>query len=83
MFFEESHRAIGACALKYGVKQLYCYGKETAATAQAFGTNAYFYDDQTQLIAALKPRLTPEVTVLVKGSNSMKMNNIVAALCHP
>ncbi|MDP1573711.1 MAG: UDP-N-acetylmuramoyl-tripeptide--D-alanyl-D-alanine ligase [Coxiellaceae bacterium] len=74
---ESSHHYIGECALKQGVKQLFCYGENSAFAAKAFGKNAFHFMDQQALIDALKPALTKEVTVLVKGSNGMKMINIV------
>lgn len=77
---EESHRRVGECAVKCGIAQLFCYGKETALTATTFGKKARFFEDQQALIQALRPVLTPDTTVLIKGSNSMKMVNIVKAL---
>ena len=77
---EDSHRFIGECALKNGVKKLFCYGENSAFAAQAFGQHALHFMDQEALVDALKPLLTEGVTVLVKGSNGMKMINIVNKL---
>jgi len=74
------HSEMGEYALKYGVKKLFCYGAMSVDAAKAFGKNAQHFDDQQKLIDTLKLVLSDEVTVLVKGSNSMKMNNIVNAI---
>lgn len=77
---EAAHTDIGVFASQQGVKQLFCYGKNSALIAQAFGKNAYHFDDQQQLIDSLKNYLTPDTTVLVKGSRSMKMELVVRGL---
>ena len=74
------HEAVGVFAKQAGVKQLFCYGNDTAYIARAFGQNAYHFDDCSSLINALKQQMTSDVVVLVKGSRSMKMETVVAAL---
>lgn len=76
------HQEIGIEAKSAGIEQLFCFGDLTHHAAQAFGKQAYFFADQTQLIQALKPELHQQVTVLVKGSKSMQMDKVVAALCN-
>ena len=77
---KQLHSNIGEYALKKGIKKLFCYGKMSANAAAAFGKNAAHFDDQQKLIDALKLVLSEDVTVLIKGSNSMKMVNIVKAI---
>lgn len=77
---EAMHTDIGAFAQQAGVKQLFCYGKNSVFIAKAFGENAYHFETHQALIDALKNYLTPETTVLVKGSRSMKMESIVQGL---
>lgn len=77
---EALHAAIGEFALQQGVKKLFCYGAMSVFAAKAFGKNAFYFDDQQQLLEALKLSLTKDTTVLVKGSHSMKMKNIVDAI---
>ena len=77
---EHYHTEIGEYALKKGVKKLFCYGAMSANAANAFGKNAVHFDDQQKLIDALKLVLSHDVTVLVKGSKSMKMVNVVTGL---
>lgn len=77
---EKMHTEIGEFAKQQGVQQLFCYGKNTALTAKAFGGDAHHFDDQNTLVQSLKSILTKDATVLVKGSRSMKMEKIVEAL---
>lgn len=74
------HQEIGEAAKKSGIQQLYCLGDLTRHAAAAFGKKAYFFADRNELIQALKAQLHNEVTVLIKGSNSMQMDQVVAAL---
>jgi UDP-N-acetylmuramoyl-tripeptide--D-alanyl-D-alanine ligase len=77
---DNMHTEIGEFAKAAGLQRLFCYGKHSVKTAQAFGKNAQHFEDYETLIASLKPYLTPEVTVLIKGSRSMKMETVVKAL---
>ena len=74
------HRKIGEEARQYGIEQLYTCGQLTRQTTTAFGKNAFHFDKQQDLIATLQTHLTEQMTVLVKGSRFMKMENVVAAL---
>jgi len=76
-----AHQDIGVYAKEKGVKKMFCYGEQSALAAKAFGEAACHFMDQDALITALKPYLTEKTSVLVKGSNGMKMNNIVERLC--
>jgi UDP-N-acetylmuramoyl-tripeptide--D-alanyl-D-alanine ligase len=77
---EQYHRALGATARQNGVDRLYAVGKLSRFTAQEFGTAAKHFDDQAALIKALTSELRPAVNILVKGSRSAKMENVVKAL---
>jgi UDP-N-acetylmuramoyl-tripeptide--D-alanyl-D-alanine ligase len=48
--------------------------------ATGFGDTSGFYEDREQLIKRLKQSLNKDSTVLVKGSRSMGMEQIVNAL---
>lgn len=74
------HQQVGTEAKNHGIEQLYCYGDLTRHAATAFGKKAYFFADRNELIQAIKPHLREQVTVLIKGSNSMQMDRVVAAL---
>ncbi|MCK5894098.1 MAG: UDP-N-acetylmuramoyl-tripeptide--D-alanyl-D-alanine ligase [Endozoicomonadaceae bacterium] len=77
------HRAMGQYARNVGVNVLMTYG-EQAELSQKFwrGAGAHF-TDKTLLIENLLPRLGSEVVVLVKGSMSMGMNEVVQACARP
>ena len=63
-----------------GIDYLFTFGHLSAATSENFGKNALHFTDRDQLIAALKPHLQKDVTVLVKGSRSMQMEKITARI---
>jgi UDP-N-acetylmuramoyl-tripeptide--D-alanyl-D-alanine ligase len=76
----ECHEVIGVEAKAAGIEQLYCYGELSRNTANAFGKKAHFFADQQELIRAVKQQLHEQVIVLVKGSRSMRMDQVVTAL---
>lgn len=77
---EQHHVAVGENARRLGIDKLYACGRLTKLTVDAFGENGFYYPDQASLIAALKPELHDQAVVLIKGSRSSKMENIVQAL---
>lgn len=79
-YAEEMHKQIGRKAKQLGIEKLYACGKLSRLTAEAFGENAYHFQDQPSLIKALLHTLSSNVTVLIKGSRSARMENIVKAL---
>lgn len=74
------HRMMGKQARAAGVKRLYTLGHLSALAAEAFGQEALHFFEQQSLLAALREEQRPNVTVLVKGSRCMRMEQIVAAL---
>ena len=74
------HEEIGLFAKQAGVKKLFCYGKNMAFAVQQFGSEGMHFDNYDALISALKKEVTPEATILVKGSRSMKMETVVNAM---
>lgn len=74
------HQQVGAAAKAAGVDYLFCYGPLSIEAARAFGSQGHHFTDHQQLIAALEPILASTVSVLVKGSNAMQMDRVVAGL---
>ncbi|MDF1654205.1 MAG: UDP-N-acetylmuramoyl-tripeptide--D-alanyl-D-alanine ligase [Coxiellaceae bacterium] len=70
------HSEVGEIARANNIDALYCYGELSRLAAESFGEQAHHFDDKSQLIEQLKKELTENSTVLVKGSNSMKMNEV-------
>lgn len=76
----ELHRLVGADARALGLDALYALGALSASTVRGFGTGAEHFDSVEALATALRPHLGPQVSVLVKGSRSARMERVVAAL---
>lgn len=77
---EKIHRDVGTWVHEAGVNQFFTYGKLSAYASAAYGTSAQHFTDLQELVSALRPILNEKKVMLVKGSRSMKMENIVAAL---
>lgn len=73
------HQEIGAYAHAKQLDALYCVGDFSQDTAQGYGSQAKVFANQIQLIEALQAELDKNVTLLVKGSRSARMENIVQA----
>lgn len=74
------HRQMGELIKSMPVRRLFATGELAKQTVDAFGVGAQFFESQGQLIAALEQALTGKETLLVKGSRSQKMENVVAAI---
>ena len=71
------HAEAGRIAKANRIDALYTVGAMAKAAAQAFEQGAQHFDDQASAIAALQPELTPNVTVLLKGSRLSHMERVV------
>lgn len=77
---EQHHEEVGVAARKHGIDCLLACGKLSAKTVQAFGAGGKHYTTQQELTQDLLQRLDAKTTVLVKGSRSAAMENIVQQL---
>ncbi len=77
---EAMHAHAGREARRLGVTRLFAVGTLSRAAAEAFGEGGAHFDDQQQLIDALRPLMGGGAVVLVKGSRSMGLERVVAAL---
>ncbi len=76
----EYHRQLGEQVLQYGVEKLYAVGNLTRYTVDVFGQGAQHFSNQQSLIAQLLSDIKPNMSILVKGSRSNRMENVVEAL---
>lgn len=74
------HAECGAYARELGVERLFALGANSRHAADAFGSRARWFDDLDSLLRALRAELGAGVTVLIKGSRSMRMERVVEAL---
>lgn len=72
------HREVGTYARHAGIDGLFTTGDLSAETASAFGEGSEHFADKTALSAALNKQLNSAATVLVKGSRSAAMEDVVA-----
>ena len=77
---ERLHAETGARLRAIGIERLYGLGPMSRHTVEAFGEGARWFADVEAMVRALRGELTPEVTLLVKGSRSMRMERVVEAL---
>ncbi len=77
---EEGHREVGDYA-RGKVDALYAVGPMMAHAVKAFGQNARHFTSQADLIAVVRGEQATNTTILIKGSRSAAMENVVAALC--
>jgi len=71
------HAEIGRYARDQGIDALFCLGELSRHTAEAFRDGAWYFERIQELLAELENRLTPNTTVLVKGSRFMAMERVV------
>jgi len=74
------HKRVGRLAKKIGVSRLFALGDLTKHTVQAFARGAGHYASHQELVESLIDCLHSDATVLVKGSRSMHMENIVKGI---
>jgi UDP-N-acetylmuramoyl-tripeptide--D-alanyl-D-alanine ligase len=80
---ESHHQQVGAVAYSKGIDRLMTVGEYSKLATCAFGDKAQHYDTQASLIKDLVPLLHDKTTILVKGSRSSQMENIVNQLILP
>jgi len=74
------HAEAGERARAAGIERLYCLGALAARACERFGAGARGFDSRQALVEALRGDLHAGVTVLLKGSRRIKLDEVVAAL---
>lgn len=77
---EQFHADVGEQAREKGVERMYCVGPLSQHAAVAFGAGAVHFANQQELISSLISELDTDITILVKGSRSARMETVVNAL---
>lgn len=77
---DELHLAIGVAAREAGIEHLWAVGPLSARAVTGFGAGGRHFSDQPSLINALDDELEGQDVVLVKGSRSAAMDQVVVAL---
>ena len=81
------HAEVGRYAAERGVGALYAVGPLSVSAVAAYGNShpnrAYHFKTQEELVTALRPTLTATTRVLIKGSRSARMENVVNAIIEP
>jgi UDP-N-acetylmuramoyl-tripeptide--D-alanyl-D-alanine ligase len=74
------HENIGEKAKVIGINRMYCLGDYSAKACQKFGENGKSFSEMDALLKSLKQDMTDNMTILIKGSRTMKMERAVEAL---
>ena len=75
-FRKKLHIDLGDYAKIHGVNCLIGYGDLIRHTVFAFGNNGFFFKDKLELVNFLKKNLKGKENILLKGSRSMRMEEI-------
>ncbi len=77
---ERYHRKVGEMALSLGVDRLLAYGDLCRHTVSAFGQGAEYFETRESMLSSLTAMVQEGWTLLIKGSFSTKMSEIVEAI---
>jgi UDP-N-acetylmuramoyl-tripeptide--D-alanyl-D-alanine ligase len=76
----QMHDEIGGYAKSQGIDHLFALGEKSIAAVHNFDGGGKHFATVELLVAALKPLMDKETTVLVKGSRFMRMERVVEAI---
>lgn len=71
------HEDVGEKAKVSGIKALYATGENCKAAVSAFADNGYWFENKNDLIKLLIEDLTGNEVILIKGSRSAAMEEVV------
>jgi UDP-N-acetylmuramoyl-tripeptide--D-alanyl-D-alanine ligase len=76
----DSHVEIGRYARERGVQRVFATGPLSMLAVESFGSGATWYPDAESLARAVNEELSADVSLLVKGSRSNRLERVVAKL---
>jgi UDP-N-acetylmuramoyl-tripeptide--D-alanyl-D-alanine ligase len=74
------HTEAGRAAREMGIHRLFALGEHGADVAMGFGSGALHFKEREALIQVLRDVVHDDMTVLIKGSRRMQMEQVVEAL---
>ena len=77
---KEIHKQVGELAKQVGISRVFALGALTKKTVKSFGKPGKHFKDHQDLIEALQDCMHSDMTILVKGSRSMHMEQIVSGI---
>ncbi len=77
---QRAHAEMGAYAREAGINCFLAIGEFSRAAVNAFGDNGHWFATQESLVRFLARQLSAEVTALVKGSRSARMDRVVSEI---
>ena len=77
---EDLHAEAGRIAKQSGIEKLFAIGPLSSVAVRAFGAGARHFSDVARLVDQVRAEITPDVTILVKGSRAMQMERVVKGL---
>ncbi len=76
----DAHQEVGMLAREKGINRIFALGEHARITVDAFGEGGQHFTHKADLITALKPLLHKNMTILIKGSRSGALEEVVKAL---
>jgi UDP-N-acetylmuramoyl-tripeptide--D-alanyl-D-alanine ligase len=74
------HRRVGELARTLGINRLFALGDFSKLAVKGFGKGGKHFSNYPELVEALRGCMHPQMTVLVKGSRVMRMDQVVAGI---
>jgi len=78
-----AHAEMGVYAKQGNIDEFFALGEFSKGAADSFGDNAHWFASHDSLVRFLKTKLNKDVTVLVKGSRSARMDLVVSEIVEP